>query len=366
MKFVDEAKIDVRGGHGGAGCVSFLREKYRPKGGPAGGDGGDGGSVVLVVDPSLVDPARLQVPAAPRRQARRARPRQGAVRPARRGRRARVPLGTIVRDDETGEVIADLRDAGARVVVAHGGRGGRGNATSRRRPTRRRARRSPARRARSAGCGSSCGWSPTSACSASRTSASRPSSAASRPRARASPTIPFTTLVPHLGVVRVDEDATFVLADIPGLIEGAHEGHGLGDRFLRHVSRTALLVHLLDASGLSGRDPLDDFDVINRELALFDPALAAKPQIVVANKIDSAPPEALAELRAAFRRARHRAAGRSRPRPATASPSWCTSSARACSAARQRAATDAPAAEIDAWMTSSRTSARCCRACAAW
>src|SRR5262249_28835152 len=108
---------------------------------------------------------------------------------------------------------------------------------------------------------------------------------------------PFTTLVPHLGVVRVDEDTTFVLADIPGLIEGAHAGHGLGDRFLRHVSRTSLLLHLLDASGASGRDPLQDPDVINRELALYDPAVAAKPQIVAANKIDAAPPGLLDELR---------------------------------------------------------------------
>jgi len=296
MKFVDEAEIEVRGGHGGSGCVSFLREKYRPRGGPDGGNGGAGGDVVLTVDGSLT--TLLDFKYQPRLSAKRGAHGRGKDQHGRRGADvvARVPPGTLVRDAESGDLLADLDAPDARVVVARGGRGGRGN-TSYKTSTNRAPRQSQpgeegeARRLRLelhlvADVGLLGYPNVGKSTFIRRVSAARPRVA----------DYPFTTLVPHLGVVRVDDDATFVLADIPGLIEGAHAGHGLGDRFLRHVSRTSLLLHLLDASGASGRDPLDDYDVINRELALFDPAVAAKPQIIAANKVDAAPADFLADL----------------------------------------------------------------------
>ena len=300
MKFVDEAEIEVRGGHGGAGCMSFLREKYRPKGGPDGGNGGAGGDVVLEVDPDLT--TLLDFKYQPRLVGERGVHGRGKEQHGHRGADAvaRVPLGTIVRDAESGDVLADLNAPGARVVVARGGRGGRGNATYKSSTNQAPRHSQPGedgeeRRLRLelqlvADVGLLGFPNVGKSTFISRVSAARPKVA----------DYPFTTLVPHLGVVRADEDTAFVVADIPGLIEGAHTGHGLGDRFLRHVSRTSLLLHLLDASGMSGRDPVADYDVINRELALFDPALAAKPQIVAANKSDAATPESLDELRQQF------------------------------------------------------------------
>lgn len=296
MRFVDEAQIEVIGGHGGAGCVSFLREKYKAKGGPNGGDGGAGGDVVLEVDPSLT--SLLDFKYQPRLAATRGEHGRGKDQHGHRGADAvaKVPLGTIVRDVDTGEVLADLTAAGARVVVARGGRGGRGNAyfkSSTNQAPRYSQPGEPGEEHRLrlelqlvADVGLLGFPNVGKSTFISRVSAARPRIA----------DFPFTTLVPNLGVVRVDEHQTFVIADIPGLIAGAHEGHGLGDRFLRHVSRTSLLLHLLDASGMSGRDPLDDYDVINRELALYDPAVASKPQIVAANKIDAAPPGFIEEL----------------------------------------------------------------------
>lgn len=290
MKFVDEAQIEVVGGHGGAGCVSFLREKYKAKGGPNGGDGGDGGDVVLEVDPSLT--SLLDFKYQPRLAATRGEHGRGKDQHGHRGADAvaRVPLGTIVRDADGGDVITDLTESGARVIVARGGRGGRGNAyfkSSTHQAPRHAQPGLPGEERRLrlelqlvADVGLLGFPNVGKSTFISRVSAARPRIA----------DYPFTTLVPNLGVVRVDEHRTFVIADIPGLIAGAHAGHGLGDRFLRHVSRTRLLLHLLDASGMSGRDPLDDHDVINRELALYDPAVAAKPQLVAANKIDAAPP----------------------------------------------------------------------------
>lgn len=290
MKFVDEAQIEVIGGHGGAGCVSFLREKYKAKGGPNGGDGGDGGDVVLEVDPSLT--SLLDFKYQPRLAATRGEHGRGKDQHGHRGADAvaKVPLGTIVRDADGGDPIADLTASGARVVVARGGRGGRGNAYFKSSTNQAPRHAQPGlpgeeRRLRLelqlvADVGLLGFPNVGKSTFISRVSAARPRIA----------DYPFTTLVPNLGVVRVDDDRTFVIADIPGLIAGAHQGHGLGDRFLRHVSRTRLLLHLLDASGMSGRDPLDDHDVINRELALYDPAVAAKPQLVAANKIDAAPP----------------------------------------------------------------------------
>jgi GTP-binding protein len=292
MKFVDEVRIRVEAGDGGSGCVSFRREKYVPRGGPNGGDGGTGGDVVLAVDPGLATLLDLSYPQHLR--ARRGEHGRGKDQHGAEGEDlvVRVPPGTLVFDADTEEQIADLRQAGERAVVARGGRGGRGNmnfATPTNRaprraepglPGERRELRLELRVLADAGL---LGFP-----NVGKSTLIRAVSAA-RPRVA---DYPFTTLVPHLGVVRVDDETSFVLADVPGLIEGAHAGHGLGIRFLRHLARTAVLVHLLDVSGLAGRDPLADFDAINRELALASPELAAKPQIVVAGKLD------LAETRA--------------------------------------------------------------------
>lgn len=300
MRFVDEARIEVFGGHGGAGCVSFLREKYKAKGGPNGGNGGDGGDVVLVADPNLT--SLLDFKYQPRLVAARGEHGRGKQQHGQRGADAvaRVPVGTLVRDADTGELIADLTTPGERLVVARGGRGGKGNEhfkSSTNQAPRYAQPGLPGEQFRLvlelqlvADVGLLGFPNVGKSTFISRVSAARPRIA----------DFPFTTLVPNLGVVRVDDERTFVLADIPGLIEGAHAGQGLGDRFLRHVSRTAVLLHLLDASGMSGRDPERDYDIINRELALFDPAVAAKPQIVAANKCDAAPPGFVAELQARF------------------------------------------------------------------
>src|SRR6266566_6728595 len=256
MKFVDEVQVRVAAGDGGRGCVSFRREKYVPRGGPNGGDGGDGGDVVFAVDPGLATLVDLSYPQhlrAGRGEHGRGKDQHGAC-----GADLvlRVPPGTLVYDAETEELLADLRAAGERAVVARGGRGGRGNmhfATPTNRAPRRaepgtpgeqRALRLELRVLADAGL---LGFP-----NVGKSTLVRAVSAA-RPRVA---DYPFTTLVPHLGVVRLDDEWSFVLADVPGLIEGAHAGHGLGTRFLRHLARTAVLVHLLDVSGLTGRDPL--------------------------------------------------------------------------------------------------------------
>jgi GTP-binding protein len=304
MKFVDEVSIRVRAGDGGRGCVAFRREKYEPRGGPSGGDGGDGGDVVLRVDTglsTLLDLSYPQTLRAGRGEHGRGKDQYGA-----RGAdlELRVPAGTLVHDAATGELLADLRLPDARAVVARGGRGGRGNkhfATPTNRGPRRaepgtpgedRTLRLELRLLADAGL--------LGMPNVGKSTLIRAVSAA-RPRVA---DYPFTTLVPHLGVVRVDDETSFVLADVPGLIPGAHAGHGLGTRFLRHLSRTAVLVHLLDVSGLSGRDYLEDYDALQAELALASRPLAAKPQLVVAGKLD------LAETRARLPEARERFAAR--------------------------------------------------------
>ena len=301
MKFIDEAEVHVRAGDGGRGCVSFCREKYRPKGGPDGGDGGDGGDVVFVVDPGLT--TLLDFKFQPLVRAGRGEHGRGKQQYGKRGEDqvVRVPPGTLVYNAEHSELIADLNEPHARSIIAHGGRGGLGNmhfATAVHRAPREAQPGMPGEERRlrlelhlMADVGLVGFPNVGKSTLISRVSAARPRVA----------DYPFTTLVPHLGVVRIDEEASFVLADIPGLIEGAHAGQGLGHRFLRHVSRTSLLVHLLDVGGLSGRDPLADYDTINHELRCFDAALAAKPQIVVANKLDLTGADAVyAEVRAQF------------------------------------------------------------------
>ena len=286
MKFIDEAEVHVRAGDGGRGCVAFLREKYRPHGGPSGGDGGDGGDVVFVTDPGLT--TLLDFKYQPLLRAGRGEHGRGKHQFGKRGTdlEVRVPVGTIVRDVESGDLLADLTEGRRRYVVAQGGKGGRGNmhfATPTNQAPRYAQPGTPGEDKRlrlelhlMADVGLVGYPNVGKSTLISRVSAARPRVA----------DYPFTTLVPHLGVVRVEDRGSFVLADIPGLIEGAHRGLGLGHRFLRHLSRTSMLIHLIDVSGLSGRDPLADYDAINHELAAFDAALAAKPQVVVGNKLD--------------------------------------------------------------------------------
>ena len=292
MHFVDEVTIRLRAGDGGKGAVAFRREKFVPKGGPSGGDGGDGGSVVLVVDEglsTLLDFRYKSEFAAPAGESGANKDRYGH---AGADVILRVPPGTQVFDATTGALIGDLRTHGERFVAAQGGKGGRGNmhfASSTDRAPRRSEPGTPAEERTIrlelkllADVGllgfPNVGKSSLIA----RISAARPKIA----------DYPFTTLVPNLGTVGLSDERSFVVADIPGLIEGAHAGAGLGDRFLRHLERTRLLVHLLDAAadggpeGGSARTPLRDFDTMNRELALYEADLAARPQIVVLNKID--------------------------------------------------------------------------------
>lgn len=275
----------MRGGDGGSGCVAFRREKYVPRGGPDGGDGGDGGHVWIEADPALHTLMDFRY----RHEFRAGRGGngEGGNRSGARGGDVtiRVPLGTVVRDAGTGEVLADLARPGVRVLVARGGRGGRGNARFKS-PTRQAPRfAEPGRPGQErwldlelkllADVGL-IGF-PNAGKSTLLARLTR-----ARPRVGA---YPFTTLSPNLGVAEWGGLA-FVVADIPGLIEGAHRGAGLGHHFLRHVERTRLLVHVLDAAGSGGRDPLEDFRTVNRELELYSPELVGKPQVVALNKMD--------------------------------------------------------------------------------
>lgn len=288
--FIDHARLFVKAGNGGDGHVSFHREKYVTNGGPDGGDGGRGGSVVFFADAGV---STLQDLRYKRKLEAEDGAKGGTRNKAGRGGedlRVRVPVGTLLIDDESGRPIADLAVHGQEAVIAKGGSGGRGNqhyANS--------VRQAP--RFARAGIPGEERWIrielkliadvgivgfPNAGKSTllSVVSAARPKIA----------DYPFTTLEPMLGVVAVD-DASFVLADIPGLIEGAHDGAGLGHEFLKHIERTRLLVHVVDVSGSEGRDPVEDFDRINEELRLFNPQLAARPQIVAANKTDQADAE---------------------------------------------------------------------------
>ncbi len=286
MKFIDETKIRAIAGDGGPGSVSFYRAKFVRRGPADGGNGGHGGDVVAIADPQLSTLLDLRY-----RKEWQANPGKGGGDADCDGRRGddciiKVPVGTLIRDVVSGELLADLKAPGERAVIAAGGRGGKGNAHF----------------------ASSTNRSPRF-CQPGEPGVERDLEIELRlladvgiiglPNAGKSTLIsvisavrpkiadyPFTTLVPNLGVVSYGAGKSFVAADIPGLIEGAHQGHGLGDKFLRHILRTRVLVHMLDASQLDEKDPLAEWQAINREMELFDPELIDKPQIVVANKVD--------------------------------------------------------------------------------
>ena len=285
--FIDRAKIHVQGGDGGNGVTAFRREKFVPRGGPSGGDGGRGGDVILVADSSLNTLLHLRYN--PQHIAQRGSHGEGANRSGRNGDDliVRVPVGTQIFDATTEDLLHDLSHDGDRWLAARGGRGGFGNShfTSS-------TNRAP-RYHQSGGTGEErdlqlelklladvglVGF-PNAGKSTfiSTVSAARPKIA----------DYPFTTLEPHLGVVDLGDFRTFVIADIPGLIEGAHTGAGLGDRFLRHIERTKLLLHLVDVSSVSGRDAVSDYETVNHELASYNQDLATRPQFVVATKIDA-------------------------------------------------------------------------------
>lgn len=286
MHFVDEVKIYARSGDGGAGCVSFRREKFIPYGGPDGGDGGKGGDVIVEASKTLS--TLLDLKQRPHQKAERGRHGMGKDRHGASGDDLviKVPVGTLVKDDETGDIIADLTADGERVVLLKGGRGGQGNArfaTSTNRVPRFAQPGEPGQELRlrlelklMADVGLLGFPSVGKSSLITKISAARPKIA----------DYPFTTLKPHLGVVAYKNFRSFVVADIPGIIEGAHEGAGLGHRFLRHVERTRLLLHLLDPCRTHDSDPIKDYETLNRELELFCNELVDRPQIIVVNKTD--------------------------------------------------------------------------------
>jgi len=286
FKFYDQAKIYVKGGDGGAGAVAFRREKYVPEGGPSGGDGGRGGNIVFMGDEGL----RTLVDFRYQRHYKGARGDHGSAKNC-SGRSGediilRIPVGTVVFEDGSGDTLADITEHGQRVVVAAGGRGGRGNArfmsNTNKAPTL----------AENGEPGVE-NWlrlelklladvglvgfpNVGKSTIISQVSGSKPKIADYH----------FTTLIPNLGVVELEDGKSFVMADIPGLIEGAHTGLGLGHEFLRHTERTRLILHVLDISGSEERDPLEDMRIIQEELRLYSPELALRPVIIVANKMD--------------------------------------------------------------------------------
>ena len=304
--FIDEARIRVKAGDGGNGCMAFRREKFVPRGGPSGGDGGRGGDVVL--EASQRHNTLVHFRYNPEHKAERGRHGEGSNCSGREGEDIvlKVPVGTVAYDDTSGELIHDFQRSDERIVLARGGRGGRGNqhfATSTHQaprehelgfPGEERNVRLELKLLADAGLVGypNVGKSTLIA----RISAARPKIA----------DYPFTTLEPNLGVVTVGEaphEESFVVADIPGLIEGAHLGAGLGAQFLRHIERTRLLVHIVDVSDGSGRpDPVEDYKTIEGELKSFGHGLDEKPRVVVASKIDAANPEKLKKLQAMARR----------------------------------------------------------------
>jgi GTP-binding protein len=293
--FVDQVKIYVKGGDGGNGMVAFRREKYVPKGGPAGGDGGKGGDVVFVVDEGL----RTLMDFRYQRHFKAPRGENGMSKNM-HGKNAedlvvKVPPGTVVIDDDTKEVIADLTEHGQRVVVARGGRGGRGNArfVTAKNPAPEIAEKGEPGEERYlvlelkllADVGLVGFPSVGKSTLLSVVSSAKPKIADYH----------FTTIVPNLGVVETEDQRSFVMADLPGLIKGAHQGAGLGLQFLRHIERTKVIVHVIDMAAVEGRDPYEDFLTINEELARYKMRLTERPMIIAANKMDL--PNAEANLR---------------------------------------------------------------------
>ncbi|MGC9948318.1 MAG: GTPase ObgE [Bryobacteraceae bacterium] len=286
--FIDEARILVKAGDGGNGCLAFRREKYVPRGGPSGGDGGRGGDIFLVSTEH--QNTLIQFRFNPEHKAQRGRHGEGSNCTGAEGYSIdlQVPVGTVVYDESTGERLHDFTAPGERFLVAKGGRGGKGNArfatSTHQAPTEHTpGQPGEERRLRLelkllADVGLVGFPNAGKSTLISRISAARPKIA----------DYPFTTLEPQLGVVSLDDFRSFVVADIPGLIEGAHLGHGLGVQFLRHIERTRLLAHLVDVSDATGREPAHDFETVMAELASFSEDLAAKPMILVATKMDAA------------------------------------------------------------------------------
>jgi GTP-binding protein len=298
--FIDEAKIRVKAGDGGNGCIAFRREKFVPRGGPSGGDGGRGGDVII--ESSERHNTLVHFRFNPEYKAGRGRHGEGSQRTGREGEDVtlKVPVGTVVYDDATGEVVHDFSCPDERVIVARGGRGGRGNAQFKTSTNQAPRYAEPGREGEErvlrlelkllADVGLVGYPNVGKSTLISRISAARPKIA----------DYPFTTLEPNLGVVAVgdvNDQISFVVADIPGLIEGASEGAGLGTQFLRHIERTQMLVHLVDISDSSGRpDPVQDFEIIMSELESFGAGLEQKPMILAASKSDVANPDKLAKL----------------------------------------------------------------------
>jgi GTP-binding protein len=295
--FVDEAKIHVQSGRGGRGCVSFRREKFVPRGGPDGGDGGKGGDIYFKATSRLNTLQEFR-----HRRHFKSENGQHGKGSNQTGRSAEdlwieVPLGTVVRDEETGEVIGDLDQEGATILVARGGRGGRGNArfvTSSLQAPEFAQEGEPGQEKRLdlelkllADAGLIGLPNAGKSTLLSRISAARPKIAS----------YPFTTLTPLLGVVQLDENSSMVVADIPGLIEGASQGHGLGLQFLRHIERTRILLHLIDVSDEQPEDPVKRFRMIQKELAEYSREIKAKNQIIVATKLDVANEKYLKKLK---------------------------------------------------------------------
>jgi len=284
--FVDQVKVSLRAGKGGNGCVSFRREWGVPKGGPDGGRGGDGGSVFLAAEEGLSSLAYFRFH--PINKARKGAHGEGGNRQGKKGDDLilSVPIGTVVKAAGKGEILFDFLRPGQKFLAAKGGKGGRGNASFAT-PTHRTPREcqngEPGEEKELilelkliADVGLVGFPNVGKSTLISKISSARPVIA----------DYPFTTLIPHLGVVDVGQDKSFVVADIPGLIEGAHQGHGLGDKFLKHIERTKILVHIVDVSAYSGRDPVNDYGVVMKELEAYSPELLKRPQIVAANKID--------------------------------------------------------------------------------
>jgi GTP-binding protein len=302
MRFVDEAKIYIKSGDGGQGCVSFRREKFVPRGGPDGGDGGKGGDIVAVASRShrtLLDMKFNQ-----HHLARRGGHGEGGNRTGRSSDDVQivVPVGTVIQDMETGEILADMTEDGQRAILARGGKGGRGNARFKT------ATNQAPRYAQDGLPGEEKTVSLELKLIADVGTIGFPnvgkstliaSVSAARPKIA---DYPFTTLKPNLGVVRLGNYKTFVIADIPGLIAGAHLGAGLGTKFLRHIERTSILLHIIDISKDPFTGAFEDFETINAELESFSPAVRAKPQIVAISKIDlTVTRERLEEQVAVFR-----------------------------------------------------------------